>query len=132
MEILGERPAWSMSDSEKLSALDAVVAEEARIETLKLQLIASLEESGHAKQLGAADTAELLTQRYRIDKTQARRDVRVATRLTKYPTTATALPDPTTPYPKPATTHAPDSGGEGWRVHPAQAEAVMSGPEQVP
>ena len=38
MEILGERPAWSMTDSEKLSRLDAAVAELARLKTYYLHL----------------------------------------------------------------------------------------------
>ncbi|RZU19806.1 hypothetical protein EV645_2026 [Kribbella rubisoli] len=59
MEVLGERPVWSMSESEKVSALDAVVAEKARLETLELHLIAAIDQSG------------------------ARRQVRIATHLTK-------------------------------------------------
>jgi hypothetical protein len=139
MEILGERPLWSMSDSEKLSALDAVVAEKARLETLELHLIADLDQSGYATDLGAADTARLLSKRYRIDAAEARREVRIATRLTKYAATAAALPDPSVPFADPAAAGpAPDAtGGEdlataGWRVHPAQAEAIVSVLAQVP
>ncbi|WP_433162804.1 DUF222 domain-containing protein [Kribbella sp. CA-247076] len=103
MEILGERPAWSMSDSEKLSTLDAVLAEQARLATYRLHLIADLERSGYAKELGAGDTARLLSQRYRIDTAEARRDVRVATSLDRHPATNAALPDPRTPFANPAT-----------------------------
>src|SRR3989442_9749487 len=67
VEILGERPAWSMTDSEKLSTLDAVVAERARLKTVELQLIADLDQSGYTKDIGAGDTARLLSLRYRID-----------------------------------------------------------------
>src|SRR3954454_8763187 len=94
MEILGERPVWSMSDSEKLSALDAVFAETARLKTLGLQLIADLDRSGYATELGAGNTARLLTKRYRVDSAEAHRDVRLATGLTKYAATSAALPDP--------------------------------------
>ncbi|TCC53725.1 HNH endonuclease [Kribbella capetownensis] len=136
MEILGERPVWSMSDSEKLSTLDAVVAEVARLETIKWQLIAGLDQSGYAKDLGAGDTARLLSQRYRIDGTAAHRDVRVATRLTSHPATTAALPDPSVPFPNPASDVAlsdSDASTAGaWRVHPAQADAIMSVLARVP
>jgi hypothetical protein len=144
MEMLGERPAWSMSDSEKLSTLDAVVAERARLKTVELQLIGGLEESGYAKEIGAGDTARLLSQRYRIDAVEARRDVRLATALAKHPAVAAALPDPATPFPDPATARPtsdedPASSGSdggngsvGWRVHPAQAEAIVSVLAKVP
>ncbi|MEV0801200.1 DUF222 domain-containing protein [Kribbella sp. NPDC050281] len=143
MEILGERPVWSMSDSEKLSTLDAVVAEVARLETIKWQLIAGLDQSGYAEDLGAGDTARLLSQRYRIDATEAHRDVRVANRLTRHPATTAALPDPGVPFANPTTAHPaatetaglsdPDGSTVGaWRVHPAQAEAIMSVMARVP
>ena len=143
MEVLGERPVWSMSDSEKLSALDAVVAEKARLETLELHLIAGIDQSGYATELGAVDTARLLTRRYRTDAAEARRQVRVATHLTKYAATSTALPDPATPFTNPATAQPGDGdgavaevGAEGtsgsWRVSPAQATAIVSVLDQVP
>ncbi|TQJ00300.1 HNH endonuclease signature motif containing protein [Kribbella jejuensis] len=101
MEILGARPVWSMSDSEKLSALDAVVAEEARLKTLRWQLTASLDASGYAKELGAGDTARLLSTRYRQDLKDTRRDVRLANRVAAYTATSAALPNPTTPFQNP-------------------------------
>ena len=67
MEILGERPAWSMSDSEKVSRLDAAVAEINRLKTYCLHLTADLDASGYAKDIGAGDTARFLSMRYRID-----------------------------------------------------------------
>ncbi|WP_371405388.1 HNH endonuclease [Kribbella sp. NBC_00662] len=145
MEVLGERPVWSMSDSEKLSALDAVVAEKARLETLELHLIAAIDQSGYATDLGAGDTARLLTHRYRTDATEARRQVRIATDLPKYSATTAALPDPSTPFAGPATAHPAevddpneavddvrDGGTPGWRVSPAQAAAIVSVLNQVP
>ena len=77
-----------------LSTLDAAYAEIARLETLALHLIAGLDTTGHAHELGAGTTARLLTFRYRIDPTKARRDVHLATTLPKYPAVAAALPDP--------------------------------------
>ncbi|MFD3402773.1 DUF222 domain-containing protein [Kribbella sp. NPDC058693] len=145
MEVLGERPVWSMSDSEKLSALDAVVAEKARLETLELRLIAAIDQSSHATEVGAGDTARLLTHRYRTDATEARRQVRIATDLPKYSATTAALPDPSTPFANPATAHPAevddpneavdevrDGDTPGWRVSPAQAAAIVSVLNQVP
>ena len=83
-----------MSGSDMLSTLDAAYAEIARLETLALHLIAGLDTTGHAHELGAGTTARLLTFRYRIDPTKARRDVHLATTLPKYPAVAAALPDP--------------------------------------
>src|SRR3954452_5330808 len=159
MEVLGERPVWSMSDSEQLSALDEVVAEEARLRTLRLHLIASIDQSGYAQELGAGDTARLLSQRYRIDAPEARREARLATRLTRYAATSAALPDPNTPFANPATASsaasisadpAADSGAGdetepaepaesaisptsgAWRVHPTKAAAIVAVLDQVP
>jgi hypothetical protein len=123
MEILGERPVWSMSGGEMVSALDATYAEIARLETFALQLIAGLETIGHAKDVGAGTTARFLTFRYRIDAAKARRDVRLVTALPKYPAVTAALPDP--------------AGGEddddgGVLLHPAQAEAIVSMLDKLP
>ena len=60
-----------------------------------LQLIAGIDTTGYAHELGAGTTARLLTFRYRIDATKARRDVYLATALGKYPAVAAALPTPT-------------------------------------
>jgi hypothetical protein len=151
MEILGARPVWSMSDSEALSALDAAVAEEARIRTLRWQLMARLDASGYAKDLGAGDTARLLATRYTQDLRETRREVRIANRLATYPATSEALPDPQTPFHNPAQStpsdgEAPVGGedpaygdaeprpgaGSGWRVSPAQAAAIIGILDQVP
>ncbi|TCO22268.1 HNH endonuclease [Kribbella steppae] len=107
MEILGERPAWSMTDSEKLSRLDAAVAEIHRLKTYYLHLAGDLDASGYANDIGAGDTARFLSTRYRIDADEARRDLRLAKSLTKYQAIAAALPDPATPFPGPPTPDAP-------------------------
>src|SRR5947208_1728943 len=59
MELLGERPVWSMSGREMAAALDQVDAEQARLETYRLHLVAGLDNIGYADQLGADDTARL-------------------------------------------------------------------------
>jgi Domain of unknown function (DUF222)/HNH endonuclease len=97
MKLLDERPVWSMSGGEKLSALDAVNAEIARLKTRGLHLVAGLEDTGYAKEIGAHDTARLLAARYRIDSVEAYREVRLARALPKYPAVTAALPDTTPP-----------------------------------
>jgi len=99
MEILGERPAWSMTNTDKVSRLDAVFAEVNRLTTYGLHLIGDLDTSGHAADVGAGDTARFLSTRYCIDPAEARRDLRLARALAKYETVAAALPNPATPFP---------------------------------
>ncbi len=93
MEPLGERPVWSMSGSEKLAALDALEADLARRQTYRLELIAGLDHDGYAQEIGAHDTVQLLAFRYRLDRPDARRDVRLAQKLPKYPAVSAALPN---------------------------------------
>ncbi|WP_329001477.1 HNH endonuclease [Kribbella sp. NBC_00709] len=158
MERLGERPVWSMSGGEMLHSLDFVDAEMARLETFRLQLIAGLDGIGHAEELGARDTAQLLEFRYRLDHYRALRDVRLARVLPKYPAVTASLPDPA---PTRAQAHDPardqagepaddltgepaddlagdagDAGGDPSvpevRMRPAQAEAIVFALEKVP
>ncbi len=134
MEILGERPVWSMNGSEMLSSLDAAFAEIARLETFALHLMAGLETTGYAQELGAGTTARLLTFRYRIDATKARRDVHLAKSLPKYPAVAAALPNPD-PHAAADTGEdgiAEDGAGGGVLLHPAQAEAIVAALDKVP
>ncbi|MFG1815715.1 DUF222 domain-containing protein [Kribbella sp. NPDC049174] len=143
MGLLDERPVWSMSGGEILSGLDAVNAEIARLKTRGLHLVARLDDTGYANEIGAHDTVRLLTFRYRLDSIEAHRDVRLARALPKYPTVSAALPD-TTPAPAAdpdvSTTHPDDTddtdlngpavdGGAGEAgerpLHPAQAQAIV-------
>ena len=50
MDLLGERPAWSMSGSELLSTLDTLEAELARLESYRLSVIAAIESTGYAQE----------------------------------------------------------------------------------
>lgn len=127
MEILGERPVWSMSGGEMVTALDATNAEIARLRTYALQLTGGLETIGYAKEIGAGTTARFLTLRYRVDATEARRDVHLATALPKYPVVAAALPDP-----DPVATVDDAVEGGGVLLHPAQAEAIVSALDKLP
>ncbi|GAA1624421.1 hypothetical protein GCM10009744_09850 [Kribbella alba] len=97
MELVDVRPVWSMSDSEKLAALDALHDESARRETYRLQLMASLDHSGYANTLGAADLPTLLSVRHRLSLAQVRADLKLATTLPKYEVVSAALPTPFDP-----------------------------------
>ncbi|WP_329000527.1 HNH endonuclease [Kribbella sp. NBC_00709] len=129
MEILGERPVWSMSSGEMVSTLDATHAEIARLETLALHLTAGLEAIGYAQEVGAGTTARFLTFRYRIDATKARRDVHLANALPKYPAVAAALPDAA---PESSVGDSVEGAGGGVLLHPAQAEAIVSALDKLP
>jgi hypothetical protein len=91
MGTLGVRPIWSMSDGELLSDLDGLDAELARLQTRRLHVVARIDETGYAEQLGARDTVELLAFRYRLDRAEAHRDVRLARALSKYNAVSTGL-----------------------------------------
>ena len=136
MKVLDERPIWSMSGEEKLATLDRLAVELARLETYRLHLIAALDENGYAAEIGAHDTAQLIEFRHRLDRAQARRDVRLAQALAKYPTVSAALPatDPLfDPDDDPSeATGATDDGAAQVALRPAQAEVIVSALERVP
>ncbi|HET6297783.1 MAG TPA: DUF222 domain-containing protein, partial [Kribbella sp.] len=94
MEILGARPAWSKTGSERLQVLDAVETELARLKTVRLHYMASVDDSGDAADLGAHDTVELLSLRHNRHPRDVRRDLTLAKALPKYPAVSAALPDP--------------------------------------
>ncbi|MGW5188222.1 DUF222 domain-containing protein [Kribbella sp. NPDC004138] len=139
MELLGERPAWSMNGSELLSTLDTLEAELARLEAYRLSVIAAIESTGYAEELGARDTAELLRFRYRLDPRAARRTLRLAQTAPHYPAVATALERTASS----ATTDVPDDSGSedsgsgdgagdgGWLLRPTQAAAIVFGLDRV-
>jgi hypothetical protein len=147
MEVLGERPVWSMSGGEMVSSLDATYAEIARLETFALLLIAGLETTGYPQELGAGTTARFLSFRYRVDAAKARRDVHLATHLPKYPAVAAALPD-VQPEQAAIAEVAYDNATDGDAaedasvlgavpgatvlLHPAQAGAIVAALDKVP
>ncbi|WP_405065690.1 HNH endonuclease [Kribbella sp. NBC_01510] len=143
MELLGERPVWSMSGSEKLAALDALEADLARRQTYRLHLIAGLDQDGCAQEIGAHDTTQLLAFRYRLDRPQARRDVRLAQTLSKYAAVSAALPTPyraadspdkptDDPHEADEADEADEAGAAEGFLRPAQAEAIVTALEKVP
>ncbi|MFC5266707.1 DUF222 domain-containing protein [Kribbella qitaiheensis] len=131
MEILGERPVWSMSDSEQLTTLDALQAEISRLQTYRLQVLAAYDATGHAASLGAGDTARLLAFRHRLDPGVIKRDLALAKALRKYPAVADALPS-VNPDPEPDTDGTDADAGVGVVLSPAQAAAIVSELENVP
>ncbi|HEY0475240.1 MAG TPA: hypothetical protein VGD34_26400, partial [Kribbella sp.] len=119
MELVDVRPVWSMSGSQALTTLDALHDETARRETYRLQLIAHLEQTGYATELGAPDLATLLATRHRLSPVQVRADLKLATLLPKYELVTAALPTPfddTDP-------HTPDSADTGTAGTGADADA---------
>ena len=141
MELVDLRPACSMSGSELLTALDALHVDISTRLTYRLQILERLDEIGYAKELGAPDTIHLLSLRHRLDPADVRRDLKLATTLSKYPAVAAALPDALT-----ATVHDPtdvlDADADDGVVetpqsmpvvlHPAQAAAIVTALEKIP
>ncbi|MFC5265269.1 DUF222 domain-containing protein [Kribbella qitaiheensis] len=131
MEILGERPVWSMSASEQLAALDALQAEISRLQTYRLQLLADYDASGHAATLGAGDTARLLAFRHRLDPGVIKRDLSLAKALQKYPAVTNALPATGVGDPADANEDEPGSELDGEPGVEAEADAVVLSPAQA-
>ncbi|WP_238166029.1 HNH endonuclease signature motif containing protein, partial [Kribbella caucasensis] len=97
MERLEQRPVWSMSGSDMLAALDTLQADLNRINTRRLELLAALDANGHATEIGARNTVQLIAIRHRLDPTAVRHDLKTAKALPRYEAVNTALhTDPTT------------------------------------
>ncbi|WP_460651037.1 HNH endonuclease signature motif containing protein [Kribbella endophytica] len=125
MTYCDERPPWSMTGSEMLSALDAAQAEIARVQAYRLRLLSALEINGHAAEIGARDTVQLIAVRHRLDPAEVRRDLRLATALPKYGDVQAALH---------GTGEPPAAGpavGEPV-LHVGQAEAIVTTLERIP
>ena len=129
MELLDERPVWSMSGAEMLTALDELQAEDTRIQVRRLELLAGLDANGHAKDIGARDTVHLIAIRHRLDPVDVRRDLKLATALPQYPAVRAGLYDGIE-----ATSDAanPESTAPRARLHPGQAAAIVTALEKVP
>ncbi|WP_344146921.1 HNH endonuclease signature motif containing protein [Kribbella yunnanensis] len=119
MEMLAMPPVYTQSSSELLSRLDTLKAAKALIETDELQVLARLDEMGAAAELGARDTVELVSERYRIDRAEVRKDLTFTSALRKYPAVTAALPDPSDPA-RPAV------------VSPEQAKVIVKTLEKAP
>jgi hypothetical protein len=133
------RPPWQQSGSELLATLDALHTDAVLKETYRLQALARLDEMGHAAEVGARDTTELISVRHRLNRKDVKRDLQLAKDLTKYAAVTAALPDP---YANPDdldpedTTADGESEGEGG-VGPVvlnlgQAAAIITALNKVP
>jgi Domain of unknown function (DUF222)/HNH endonuclease len=89
-------PSWSLNGEATLAELDALHDTLTRLTARRLELLRHLDELGHAKDLGARDTAELLSLRHRLDPHVVRRDLRTAHALARFHTVACRLPGTTT------------------------------------
>jgi hypothetical protein len=118
---MDDRGVALMSGSELLSAYDTLHDEIAEREARQVQVLAQLDEIGHAKTIGAHDTARLLADRYRLDPAEATRRVKFAGALWKYPAVTAALPTPGTTI-----------ADGGVVMHLGQAQAIVSALEQIP
>jgi hypothetical protein len=97
MAILDGRPVWALSGGEMLAQLDVLDAEIALLQTRRLEMIAGIDQLGYAKEIGAADTVQLLAFRHCLDAPPVRRDVKLANAPPKYALVSAALPDPAAP-----------------------------------
>ncbi|WP_405059655.1 HNH endonuclease [Kribbella sp. NBC_01505] len=130
MELLGERSAALMDGSEALSSIDAIYAEIARLGTALLPYVARVDEIGYAEELGARNTAELLTFRHRLDSYQAHGLVRFVRALPKYAAVLDALPDTGAAVPIPDGTD--DTLPPEVLLTPERAGVIVSMLEKVP
>ncbi|WP_405057572.1 HNH endonuclease [Kribbella sp. NBC_01505] len=119
MEILALPAVYSLNVSGLVSGLDAAHAAKAMLETFILQASGRLDEMGAAAELGARDTVDFLSTRYRLVPTEVRKDLAFAAALGRYPVVAGALPDPTDPA-RPAT------------LRPAQGRVIVETLEKAP
>ena len=145
MTAMAQRPAWAMTGAELLHELDGLHASLSRLQTRRLDLLARLDDLGHARELGARDTTELIAIRHRLDPAVVRRDLKHATALHRYPVVAANMPDPSDPL-HPAdpaadadpsetadATEGPDQATQPAVVlNPAQARAIVEALDRVP
>src|SRR5215510_10354220 len=79
-----DTPSWSLNGEQTLAELDALHHTLTRLTVRRLELLRHLDQLGHAKDLGARDTTELLSLRHRLDPHTVRRDLRTADGLARY------------------------------------------------
>ncbi|MEV8375056.1 DUF222 domain-containing protein [Kribbella sp. NPDC056861] len=139
---MNDRAVVLMSGSELLTAYDALHEELEELKARQAHILNRLDQIGYAAEVGAHDTARLITHRYRLDPTEAHRRVHFATRLHKYPAVAAALAtsclDRTTgdddggDAPIDGDCGDSDSGESAVVLHMGQAEAIVSALDKIP
>jgi len=91
MTAIAQRPAWALTGAELLAELDTAQAILSRVQARRLELLGCLDDLGHAKELGARDTTELVAARHRLDPAVVRRDIKHARALASYPVVSASL-----------------------------------------
>src|SRR6266511_4006447 len=91
MTAIAQRPAWALTGAELLAELDSAQAILSRVQARRLELLGCLDDLGHAKELGARDTTELVAARHRLDPAVVRRDIKHARALASYPVVSASL-----------------------------------------
>lgn len=81
-----------MTGEQTLAELDALDDAMTRLAARRLDLLRHLDDLGHAREIGARDTVELVSLRHRLDPQTVRRDLRTAQALTRYSTVTSRLP----------------------------------------
>ncbi len=133
MDLPEMRPPCQQSGSELLTTLDTLERAISAAQTYRLQVIARLDDMGHAAEIGARDTTELISIRHRLNRKDVNRDLHLAKDLTKYPAVSTALPDPYADPDDPDDLDDAADDGEGPVVlNLLQAAAIITALNKVP
>ncbi|MBB5977858.1 HNH endonuclease signature motif containing protein [Kribbella solani] len=128
MDVLGGRSVVALGNHELLPVLDELDAEIIRLQGLRLQVVARMEDTGYAQELGARDTVDLLAFRHRRDRSEVWRDVRLARALPRYAAVDAALADGI----EIGSTQAGDSDGiEGGSTQVGDSDGIEGGSTQV-
>jgi uncharacterized protein DUF222/HNH endonuclease len=118
---MDDRAVAMMSGGELLSASDVIEEAIENLMARRTEIIQRMDDIKYAQEVGAHDTARLLATRYRLDPAEARRRVRLATALPKYPAVAAALPTP-----------GNSIADDAVLLSSAQADAIVSALEKLP
>ncbi|MFI5709302.1 DUF222 domain-containing protein [Kribbella sp. NPDC051620] len=118
---MDDRAVETMSGDELLSDSDAIEEAIEKLLARRHQVLHRMDEMKYAQEIGAHDTARLIEKRYRLDPAEARRRVRLAVALPKYPAVAGALPAPGNVIADDAVV-----------LFSAQADAIVSALEKLP
>ena len=112
LDSLAESPLFAMTPGEQRRALAVLAADEAKIASLKLRLLAHAEESGATTAASAGSAADWLAVEVRQVRREARADLKLATRLEQHDLVS--------------------AGMAAGRVNPAQARAIVASLERLP
>jgi uncharacterized protein DUF222/HNH endonuclease len=118
---MDDRAVAMMSGEELLSASDVIEEAIENLMARRTEIVQRMDDIKYAQEVGAHDTARLLATRYRLDPAEARRRVRLAAALPKYPAVAAALPTP-----------GNSIADDAVLLSSAQAAAIVSALEKLP